>query len=62
MLAPRSQKASSKCTSPISHGRVKLPGSFNFGGSLFCNIALHSSLALWSHDELNLDTNFIPHI
>ena len=43
MLAPKSHKAFSKNASPMAQGIVKLLGSLSFGGSFFCNIALHSS-------------------
>src|ERR1044072_9105776 len=43
MLAPKSHKAFSMSTPSMVTGTVKLPGSFNLGGSFLCRIALHSS-------------------
>jgi hypothetical protein len=39
-LAPRSHKARLNLVLHIEQGMVKLPGSCNFGGSLFITIAL----------------------
>ena len=44
-LAPRSQSALLMWTFPRAQGIEKLPGSFSFSGSLFCKMALHSSVS-----------------
>src|ERR1044072_4037030 len=43
ILAPTSHRAFSMATPSMLTGTVKLPGSFNLGGSFLCRIALHSS-------------------
>ena len=54
-LAPKSHKALSIDSSPITHGIEKLPGSLSFGGSLLSSSALHSSVkAIVSHPEISL--------
>jgi len=44
MLAPKSQRAFSKCDSMMVQGIVKLLGSLSFGGSFLKTMAKHSSL------------------
>jgi len=44
MLAPRSQRALSKCNSLMVQGIVKLPWSLSFGGSFLRTMAEHSLL------------------
>jgi len=44
MLDPKSHKARSIGIFRIRQGIEKLPGSFSLAGSLFWNVALHSSV------------------
>ena len=43
-LVPRSHNAIENSILPMVQGVEKLPGSFNFGGSLYCMMALHLSI------------------
>src|ERR1044072_5468901 len=55
ILAPKSHRAFSMATPSMLTGTVKLPGSFNLGGSFLCRIALHSSVSIIvSLSSLNL--------
>src|ERR1044072_5422858 len=55
ILAPKSHRAFSMATPSMLTGTVQLPGSFNFGGSFLCRIALHSSVSIIvSLSSLNL--------
>ena len=45
-FAPKSYNILKISMLPIVHGIEKLPESFNFGGSLFCMMALHSFVIL----------------
>ncbi|KAM1267931.1 hypothetical protein ACFX2G_000292 [Malus domestica] len=44
MDAPKSHNALPSSFAPITHGMVKLPASFNFGGSFLCKIVDTSPL------------------